>query len=52
MSGEAADFYRYITRPEESREEYARCTALAHAVSSVMEEIRRQAGIRFEEGIL
>ncbi len=51
MSGEAADFFRYITRPEESKEEYARCTALAREVSAVMEEIRRQAGIRFEEGI-
>ena len=51
MSGEAADFFRYITRPEESKEEYARCTALAREVSAVMEEIRRQAGIRFEEEI-
>ena len=50
MSGEAADFLRYITNPE-SRKEYEEDSRLALEVSRVMAEIRRQAGIRFEEGI-
>lgn len=51
MSGEAADFYRYITEPS-AQDEYQRCELLALQASQVMAEIRRQAGIQFEEGIL
>lgn len=48
MGSEAKDFYRYITEPEETREEYARCSRLAVSVAEFMEEVRRKAGIRFE----
>ena len=51
MSGEAADFLRYVTDPE-SCQEYEEDSRLALEVSRVMAEIRQQAGIRFEEGIL
>ena len=47
MGWEAKDFYRYITQPEESREEYARCVELSILVSEFMEEVRRQAGLVF-----
>ena len=47
MGYEAKDFYRYITEPEASAEEYARCKALSYSVSVCMEEIRKIAGIRF-----
>lgn len=47
MGWEAKAFYRYITQPEESREEYTRCSELSIAVAELMEEIRRKAGICF-----
>ena len=47
MGWEAKDFYRYITQPEESREEYARCTRLSLEVAAFMEEVRHAAGILF-----
>lgn len=47
MSYEAMDFYRYITEPDEIREEYARCTELSIEVSEFMEQVRRSSGIRF-----
>ncbi len=47
MGWEAKDFYRYITQPEESREEYAHCTQLSMDVAACMEELRRQADILF-----
>lgn len=47
MGHEARDFYRYITQPEQSREEYEHCAALSVSVSKLMEEIRKKAGIRF-----
>lgn len=47
MGWEAKDFYRYITQPEESRAEYARCVELSILVSEFMEEVRRQAGLVF-----
>lgn len=47
MGYEAKDFYRYITEPEASAAEYAQCCALAYAVSDYMEQLRRDAGIRF-----
>ena len=50
MGNEAADFYRYITDPAGSREEYEKAGELAFQVSSVMEQIRRQAGISFPGG--
>lgn len=48
MGWEARDFYRYITEPEASREEYERCAELSLAVSEFMESVRKQAGIRFD----
>ena len=48
MGNEAKDFYRYITQPQESREEYARCVRLSVEVAEFMEAVRRKAGIRFE----
>ena len=47
MGWEAKDFYRYITQPEESQEEYQRLSALSLAVSTLMEAARARAGIRF-----
>lgn len=52
MSGEARDFYRYITDPQGCQEEYAAASQAALAVSRVMAEIRGLAGIRFKEGLL
>lgn len=47
MGWEAKDFYRYITQPEKTREEYAICSELSIQVAELMEEIRRKAGIQF-----
>lgn len=47
MGWEAKDFYRYITEPEKSREEYAKCVELSVQVAEFMEEARGKAGIRF-----
>ncbi len=47
MGWEAKDFYRYITEPETSREEYLRCAALSTAVSEFMEAARKQLKICF-----
>lgn len=47
MGWEAKDLYRYITEPEASREEYERCSVLSLQVSRLMEDVRKQAGIRF-----
>lgn len=48
MGWEAKDFYRYITEPQTSAQEYARCTELSLLAASWMERIRKQAGIVFE----
>lgn len=47
MGREAADFHRYITQPEESREEAARCAELSLQVCRLMYQLRQQMGIRF-----
>lgn len=47
MGWEAKDFYRYITEPEASREEYERCSALSLQVSQLMEDVRKQGKITF-----
>ncbi len=47
MGWEAKDFYRYITEPEASQEEYLRCTALSLEVSELMENVRGQLNIKF-----
>lgn len=47
MGCEARDFYRYITEPESTQAEYQRCSELSLSVSAMMEQIRKQAGIRF-----
>lgn len=47
MGYEAKDFYRYITDSEGSAAEYAQCRELAYMVSDYMEQLRRDAGIRF-----
>lgn len=47
MGWEAKDFYRYITQPELSKEEYQRCSELSLQVASFMEEVRKRAGIHF-----
>ncbi len=47
MSYEAKDFYRYIKYPEETKEEYEEINTIAHAVCSIMEMMRLQAGIKF-----
>ena len=50
MSGEARDFYRYITDPEGTAEEYRECRELSLKVALLMEQMRRDAGIVFESG--
>lgn len=47
MGWEAKDFYRYITEPETSREEYELCSRLSLEVSEFMEDLRKQLRIRF-----
>lgn len=47
MGWESKDFYRYITDPDGSREEYERCSQTALAVSEFMENVRKKAGILF-----
>lgn len=47
MGWEAKDFYRYITEPEASAQEYARCSQLSLQVSRFMERVRKQAGLVF-----
>ncbi len=48
MGWEAKDFHRYITQPEESREEYAHCVELSLWVAEFLEEARKQMGLRFD----
>ena len=45
MSYESADFCRYITHFDETRDERRAVTRLAEEVSRLMKEIRKQAGI-------
>ena len=47
MSHEARDFYRFITEPDGSREEYARCARLSVETSEFMEQVRRESGVLF-----
>lgn len=47
MGYEAKDFYRYITEPKASKDEYEKCKQLAVDVSVCMETLRTMAGIRF-----
>ena len=47
MGREAADFYRYITQPAESAEEYAQCSRLSLETAVLLEQIRHAAGICF-----
>ena len=47
MGWEAKDFYRYITQPEASSQEYAHCCQLSLQVAAFMEQVRKQAGIHF-----
>lgn len=51
MGWEAKDFYRFISDPESSREEYIRCSALSVQVSELMEALRKQAGIQFSSDL-
>ena len=51
MGYEAKDFYRYITEPEASAEEYNYCRKLALDVSVCMETLRQMAGIRFPSDV-
>ena len=48
MGYEAKDFYRYITRPEESKTEYEYCTDLNVKVARFMEQARKKLSIVFE----
>lgn len=47
MGWEAKDFFRYITEPESSREEYRQCCELSLLVSEFMENLRKQLHVRF-----
>lgn len=47
MGWEAKDFYRYITEPEASAEEYAFCRDMSLRVASFLEQVRKRAGIHF-----
>jgi hypothetical protein len=48
MSHEAQAFYDFITKPEETAERYKEASRMALAVSTVMEQIRKQTGIKFD----
>lgn len=48
MSGEAKSFANYILRMAEYRQEYDEITKLAVNVHDAMDEIRKQAGIKFQ----
>ncbi len=48
MSHEAQAFYDFATKPEETAERYKESSRMALAVSAVMEQIRKQTGIRFD----
>lgn len=47
MSHESRDFYRYITEPNVTREEYLRCTELSIETAEFMEQARNSSGVRF-----
>ncbi len=47
MGWEAKDFYRYISDPEGSAQEYAVCSDLSLRVSSFMERVRKQGASVF-----
>ena len=47
MGWEAKDFYRYITDPAATAQEYARCSELSLQVAEFLEEARKKAGISF-----
>lgn len=47
MGYEAKDFYRFITEPENSRQEYERCSQLSIMVTDYLEILRLAGGIRF-----
>ena len=47
MSGEALDFWRYITDPAGTRSEYEENSRLALTVSRMMAAMRADAGVRF-----
>ncbi len=49
MTGEAQDFYRYITDPAGTRSDYEEAAALALTVSHMMAEIRAKAEIYFHK---
>ena len=48
MSHEAQAFYDFITKPEETAERYNEASRMALAVCAVMEQIRKQTGIKFK----
>lgn len=52
MSGEVQSFYNYVTNSAEYREDYQYAGELAISVSEVMEQIREQAGIQFNQKTL
>ncbi len=47
MSYEAKDFYRYITERNDTKYEYQEMRELSHTVCAVMEAMRMQADIKF-----
>ncbi len=47
MGWEAKDFYRYITEPEASAQEYQYCSQMSLQVAEFLEKARKQAGIHF-----
>lgn len=51
MSGEAKDFYRYITDPQ-ALAEYQYCSEQSLLVSTLMQQIRKQAGIHFPDSCM
>lgn len=48
MSYEAKAFYDFATNPEANAERYAEASRMALSVSTVMEQIRKQTGIKFD----
>ena len=51
MFHEAKDFYHFITDLDHYQAEYSTCTTMALSVATLMENVRKQAGIVFQSDI-
>ncbi|MDO4459418.1 MAG: Gfo/Idh/MocA family oxidoreductase [Clostridia bacterium] len=47
MGFEARDLYRYITEPDNTKEEYDYCLTISENIAELLEQLRKDAGIFF-----